>query len=83
MDLASRFTLTKKASEMARNEFSKQLHIDKRHIKDQKELKVTWGIIIHGYTEKRTTHHTTKCIRATAGTISFCFADMTSTVAKM
>ena len=68
--------------EMAGNGSSKQLYIDKRHIKDPKELKVTWGIIIqsiHGYTEKLTTYHTTKCIRATAGTISFCFPHMTVT----
>ena len=38
---------------------------------DPKELKVTWGIKIHAYTEKLTTHHTTKCIRATAGTKAF------------
>ena len=64
---------------MAGNASSKQLYIDKRHIKDAKELKVTWGIKIHGYTGKLTTHHTTRCIRVTAGTISFCFAHMTVT----
>ena len=66
---------------MVGNASSKQLNIDKRHIKDLKELKVTWGIINHGYSEKLTTHHTTKFIRAcaTAGTISFCFAHMTVT----
>ena len=64
---------------MAGNASSKQLYIGKRHIKELKELKVAWGIIIHGYTEKLTTHHTTKCIRATAGTLSFRFAHMTVT----
>ena len=64
---------------MAGNLSCMQLYVDKRHIKDPKELKVAWGIIIHGYTEKLTTHFTTKCIRVTAGTISFCFAHMTVT----
>ena len=65
--------------EVAGNASSRQLCIDKRHINDLNELKVTWDIIIHGYTEKLTTHHTTKCIRATAGTICFCFTHMTVT----
>ena len=56
---------------MAGKASSKQLYIDKRPIKELKELKVTQGIIIHGYTEKLTTHHKTKCIRATAGTKAF------------
>ena len=64
---------------MAANASSKQLYIDNTHIKDLKELKVTWGTLIHGYTEKFREHHTTKCIMATAGTISFCFSHMTVT----
>ena len=51
---------------MAGNASSKQMYIDKRHFKDPKELKVTWGIKIHGYIEDIT------CLRVDTSFIFEC-----------